>query len=126
MSILPIRCRRYLESRGLEFIEQDDGAQKGVIIKRLPLPEGRFDASAADILILLPPGYPDAPPDMFYAMPWLRLRGTARYPNAADQPVLFGGVEWQRWSRHNNDWRRGVDGIWTMLKRIENALECAA
>ena len=70
--------------------------------------------------------YPDVPPDMFHTMPWVKLTPDGRYPTAADQPVIFAGQQWQRWSRHNNEWRAGVDGIWTMLKRIDNALAVAA
>jgi hypothetical protein len=126
MAVLPQRCRRYLEEHQIVFEERDEGGQKAVILKSRPMPNGRFNAATADILVLLPPSYPDVPPDMFYAAPWLQLVGSGRYPNAADQPHDFGGVNWQRWSRHNNDWRPGIDGIWTMLKRIENALEIAA
>jgi len=79
-----------------------------------------------DILIMLPPGYPDAPPDMFYCLPWLRLVARGAYPNCADVPLSFQGQTWQRWSRHNNEWRAGKDGIWTMLKRVEHALAEAA
>ncbi len=123
---LPLQCRQYLSSRGIAFSELDEGGQKAVILHGIALPAGKFDAHAADILILLPAGYPDAAPDMFYAQPWLRLAATNRYPNAADQSISFGGKAWQRWSRHNNDWRRGVDGIWTMVKRVEAALLAAA
>lgn len=126
MSALPSRCRRYLVERSIAYREVEDGAQKGVILQGVPLPAGRFDASAVDILILLPTGYPDHPPDMFYADPWLKLAASNGYPKAADQAFNFGGQRWQRWSRHNNSWRPGVDGIWTMLKRVETALEGAA
>lgn len=126
MGVLPSRCRRYLVDRSIAFSEVEDGAQKGVVLKGLSLPVGRFDAAAADILILLPAGYPDHPPDMFYANPWLRLAASNGYPKAADQAFNFGGQRWQRWSRHNNSWRPGVDGIWTMLKRVETALSEAA
>jgi len=126
MAVLPINCRRYLTERNILFEEVEDGGQKAVILRGLSLPPGRFDALAADILILLPAGYPDSPPDMFYALPWLRLVPSNRYPNAADQSVTFSGQAWQRWSRHNNAWRAGIDGIWTMLKRIETALKEAA
>lgn len=126
MSALPSRCRRYLAERSIAYREVEDGAQKGVILQGVPLPAGRFDASAADILILLPAGYPDHPPDMFYADPWLKLAASNGYPKAADQAFNFGGQRWQRWSRHNNSWRPGVDGIWTMLKRVETALAGAA
>lgn len=126
MSFLPPTDLEYLRGKGITFEEHSDGGNKGVIVKGYALPAGRFDTSVADILILLPAGYPDAPPDMFHLIPWVRLANGNKFPNAADQPVQFIGQSWQRWSRHNNDWRPGVDGIWTMLKRIQDALEKAA
>jgi hypothetical protein len=126
MAVLSMKCRRYLTERGIAFEEVEDGGAKAVILRGFALPPGRFDVPAADILILLPAGYPDNPPDMFYALPWLRLVPANQYPKAADHPVSFAGQNWQRWSRHNNAWRAGVDGIWTMLKRIETALKEAA
>ncbi|ODT86215.1 MAG: hypothetical protein ABS69_00210 [Nitrosomonadales bacterium SCN 54-20] len=126
MAVIPIKCRRYLTERGITFDEIEDNNQKAIILRGFSLPSGLFDALATDILILLPAGYPDNPPDMFYALPWLRLVASNSYPRAADQPVIFTGQTWQRWSRHNNVWRPGVDGIWTMLKRIEMALKEAA
>lgn len=126
MSFLPSNDRQYLENRDLRFEEVVDGSQKGVILQEFQLPPGRFDAEQADILILLPSGYPDASPDMFYLLPWVKLVQGAKYPKAADQAFQFNAQKWQRWSRHNNEWRPGVDGIWTMLKRVENALEVAA
>ena len=125
MVFLPRKCQQYLAQRGLAYDQQEDGAQKAVILRGFKLPEGKYDALQADILIMLPASYPDSAPDMFYAMPWLRLSTTNAYPRAADYPVGFNGVSWQRWSRHSSEWRSGVDGIWTMLKRIEEALEVA-
>lgn len=124
--ILPMRDRRYLEGRGLTFVEYREGAQTGVILRGYCLPDGKYQVAQADILILLPRGYQDAAPDMFYAQPWLTLALSSRYPRQADQPLIFNGQRWQRWSRHNSDWRPGTDGIWTMLKRVETALEIAA
>jgi hypothetical protein len=126
MAVLPSPCRRYLTGRGIRFDEREEGGQKAVILREVALPPGRYDAPAADILVLLPAGYPDNPPDMFYALPWLKLVPANRYPNTADQPFAFDGQTWQRWSRHNDAWRPGTDGIWTMLKRIETALAVAA
>jgi hypothetical protein len=126
VAVLPIKCRRYLLDRGIAFEEMEEGGQKALVLRSFLLPPGRFDAWAADILILLPAGYPDNPPDMFHALPWLRLVSSNSYPKAADQPVTFMGQAWQRWSRHNNTWRSGIDGIWTMVKRVETALMEAA
>lgn len=125
-AVLPMRDRRYLIERGLTFTEHRQGAQTGVVIRGYQLPEAKYQVELADILILLPRGYPDAAPDMFYAAPWLSLAPNQRYPRCADQPFQFDGQRWQRWSRHSRDWRSGVDGIWTMLKRVEAALAVAA
>jgi len=126
MSFLPAKDLEYLESKTIVFEEHEDGGQKGLIFKAYSLPEGRFDSESADILILLPRGYPDVAPDMFYLLPWLKLKQSGRYPIKADHPVQFAGQTWQRWSRHNKEWRPGIDGIWTMLKRVDHALEAAA
>ena len=125
MAVLPLKDRRYLNERRLNF-EEIEQPQKAVVLKGFELPPERFDAANADILILLPASYPDCAPDMFYAFPWLRLLASRNYPRAADASLGFMGQNWQRWSRHNDAWRPGVDGIWTMVKRLETALEAAA
>jgi hypothetical protein len=125
VAVLPSRDRAYLEGQGIPFTEHD-GPQKAIVFPDHPLPVGRFDAPRASILILLPAGYPDSPPDMFFALPWIRLVPGGRFPRAADQPFVFEGQSWQRWSRHSQQWRPGIDGIWTMLRRVDVALESAA
>ncbi|WP_134601760.1 multiubiquitin domain-containing protein, partial [Pseudomonas aeruginosa] len=119
---LPEADQRYLSSHGVAFEMVSDGAHTGVIFKQLPLPSGKLNHATADVLVLLPPGYPDVAPDMFYCDPWLTLQSVGRYPTCADQAHAFQGRSWQRWSRHNTAWRPGIDGLHTMLKRIEHAL----
>ncbi len=125
MSILPSRCRKYLVEHSIVF-DEVAGPEKAIILKSYPVPAGRFNADRADILIVLPNGYPDVRPDMFFALPWLKLVSSGKFPDAADQPYDFNGQRWQRWSRHNDQWRPGIDGIWTMLRRVDAALEAAA
>ncbi len=125
-SFLPSRDRAYLAEKSIKYEEIGADGHKGVVLRSYPLPTGQFDASRADILILLPVGYPDTPPDMFHLIPWVRLIAGNTYPRAADQSVTFAGQSWQRWSRHNTEWRPGVDGIWSMLKRVDHALKVAA
>ena len=120
--VLPPRDVAYLDGRGIAYEDGSQPGQAGVVLKGIVLPDGKFDAASVEILVVLPPGYPDCPPDMFYCLPWLKLRGANRYPRAADQQHPFRGQIWQRWSRHNNTWRPGIDGIHTMVKRIEHAL----
>ncbi len=126
MSFLPSFDREYLANHKIVFDEVVERNQKGLILKQYRLPSGLYDVNKADILILLPSGYPDLSPDMFYLLPWVKLVQNQKYPSRANIPYQFKGRRWQRWSRHNRQWRRGVDGIWTMLKRVNNALEVAA
>jgi hypothetical protein len=122
MGLLQSRDRHYLSERNLKFEEVAHGPQKGLVLPKWAIPPGRLDHTQADLLIILPDGYPDVPLDMFYLNPWVRIAATQKFPRMADVSFPFNGINWQRWSRHNNDWRRGVDGIWTMLKRVEHAL----
>lgn len=119
---LPEADQQYLNSHGVTFEMVSDGTHTGVVFKQFLLPAGKFNHAAADVLVLLPPGYPDVAPDMFYFDPWLTLQSVGRYPTCADQPYVFQSRNWQRWSRHNSAWRPGIDGLHTMLKRIEHAL----
>jgi hypothetical protein len=126
MTFLPARDRQYLSDRGLMWEEVVDGANKGIILQNFNLPAERFNVPTANILIVLPGLYPDAPPDMFYSSPQLKLAATGALPRATEATLSFQGQSWQRWSRHNTEWRPGIDGISTMLKRVEHALEVAA
>src|SRR5260221_6214687 len=126
MSFLPTRDRNYLVEKGISFEEVQADGQRGLIFHTYALPGGHLNPARADLLILLPPGYADVPPDMFYFLPWVRLAANNNFPRCADVPQPFAGQTWQRWSRHSNEWRPGIDGIWTMLKQVENALRLAA
>lgn len=126
LASLPPEDHAYLEGRSISYEIVQDRAEVGVILRRFPLPTGKFDHAVADILIILPGGYPDAVVDMFHADPWLRLAANGQYARAANVSRIFAGRNWQRWSRHNNAWRPGVDGIHTVLARIERALSEAA
>ena len=123
---LPSIDREYLAAHGIAYDLVSVGGNTGVIMHQRPLPQGKFDHGLAELLILLPHGYPDVPPDMFYLLPWLRLRATGSWPRAADQAFDFNGQRWQRWSRHSQVWRPGIDGLHTMIARVNTALEVAA
>ena len=126
MTFLPERDRQYLSDRGFSWEEVVDGVTKGIILQNFNLPVGRFSVPTANILIVLPAFYPDVAPDMFYLMPWLQLISSGRFPRATEAAFAFQGQSWQRWSRHNDEWRPGIDSIRTTLKRVQDALEVAA
>lgn len=124
--MLPSKDQQYLKSQSITFEAKAEGSKKGVILKDFPLPHGKFEQDQADILILLPSGYPDARPDCFYTSPSLKLTQTKQLPKATrPNNLVFNQQKWQFWSRHNSDWRPGIDGIRTMIKRVEYSLEAA-
>ncbi|WP_291079133.1 multiubiquitin domain-containing protein [Hyphomonas sp.] len=126
LASLPEADEAYLTQQGIEFDVVGDRAGAGVILKGFPLADGVFDQSHVDLLIMLPLGYPDACPDMFYVLPWVRSLKTGQYPHAADVSHQFANQTWQRWSRHSQIWRPGVDGIHTMVARARSAFEKCA
>lgn len=126
MAKLPPDDETHLADKGLEGVVVEERSQRGLIISRYPLPAGKYDHERADLLILLPGGYPDSAPDMFHTDPWIRLMPQKALARRADAAVDFAGRRWQRWSRHNSEWRPGRDGIWTMLARVDEALLIAA
>lgn len=69
-------------------------------IRRYELPTG-WNKTATQILVLLPPGYPETPPDNFYADLDLRLAGEGdrRAEGGTDGPT-HEGRQWQQFSWH--------------------------
>lgn len=118
---LPSFDHAFLSDHGYQFEVIQEGSSTGIILKSLDLPEGKFSATMADILVMLPAGYPDCAPDMFYASPHLTL-ANGLVPKACSAQLSYAGRVWQRWSRHNNEWRPGIDGLRTMVARIKTAL----
>jgi hypothetical protein len=119
---LPEADARYLTDHRIATELVIDGPHTGVVLKQMQLPPNKFDHVAVDVLVILPSGYPDVPTDMFYCNPWLTLVSAGRYPTRAEASHTFQGKNWQRWSRHNASWRPGIDGLHTVIKRIELAL----
>ncbi len=125
---LPEFDRDYLVSKGYQFEEIIDTNRNGLIIRNYKLPKGKYNHEAVDLLVLIPNGYPDARPDMWYFYPAILLIPGNRAARQTQATILFEGKTWQRWSRHYpaNEWRAGIDGIHTYLKKVNNALEIAA
>lgn len=122
LSALPPADAEFLRNNGIAYEVVAHGGQAGVVLRDFPLPPGRYDRERADILVQLPAGYPDACPDMFFADPWVHFPD-GRTPLNADVQEVFAGRTWQRWSRHSQEWRPGIDGLRTMVARIRHALE---
>jgi hypothetical protein len=127
MSFLPESDKNYLQEKSINFREVTESSNKGLIISDFVLPLGKYDHDKVELLILLPQGYPDISPDMFYLSPAVALAPENKIPRAANVNTHFDNKDWQRWSRHdpNQSWRPGIDGLRTYLKKVENALQVA-
>ncbi len=102
-----------------------DGAFVAVVVKAFPLPRG-LRPERSDMLFRLPPGFPDAAPDMFWFDPvvigpdGVTIAGT-------ESREAYLGRSWQRWSRHiAGQWRPGIDNLGTYLAYIRRCLDQAA
>lgn len=124
---LPEFDNEYLVEKGYQFDEIIDNGINGLIIKNWILPEGKYNYQVSDLLIIIPGSYPDIGLDMWYFNPSILLTPSNRPARQTEANINFNGINWQRWSRHfpANEWRSGIDGIHTYLKRIETALETA-
>jgi hypothetical protein len=127
MLFLPEFDQNYLNEKDFNFRTVSYNGKKGLIICDFVLPEGKYDRDKADLLILLPQGYPDISPDMFYLFPAVVLMPGKHTAKAANVKFNFENKEWQRWSRHSPGptWRPGIDGLHTYLKKVETALRVA-
>lgn len=119
---LPEEDRRYLVEKGYEWSLVPDGAGACLLLAGYSLDPARYLPEATTIMVRLPPQYPMANLDMFYADPPITLRAGG-YPNRADVFESHGGRTWQRFSRHlETPWRPGLDGIESFLAVIAREL----
>jgi hypothetical protein len=124
---LPLSDRAYLDEKLYSYKEVNDGARNGLIISDFKLPAGKYHVTSSSLMIIIPQGYSDVAPDMFYFSPALKLAGSNSYPAQADVFEILFEMNWQRWSRHADEsaWRGGVDGIHSYLQRVIKALHVA-
>ena len=119
--ILPPEDSEYLEANysGRWEMIPSDGAKSGVVIRGFFLSPG-YTAEQADLLIIIPQGYPGAALDMFYFSPPLQKKNGNQI-NALVMKTHFDR-EWQRWSRHYS-WTLGEDNLIKHIERIKKILE---
>lgn len=117
---LPELDREFLDQKGYVYEVQQSGGDTYVLIRDFPLPQCYVPRSCT-LLLRLPAGYPNANPDMFWTSPGVRLAAGGA-PVAAEVPELYLGQSWQRWSRHTNSWRPGIDNLQTKLRAVISEL----
>lgn len=98
-------------------LHNEAGGWVFVVISNYELPTG-FVPNRVDLLVKLPPGFPDSPPDMFWVHPDVRAPNGA-IPKATSPERLLG-KNWQRFSWHlaAGAWKPGVSELRDFLRSI--------
>jgi hypothetical protein len=111
---------------------EEDSAQRFFVFMGVSLEKDLYTVVACDVLVVIPPNYPQAGNDMFWTFPRLRRTDGRQIPATRDpgggDSRAYGGREFCRWSRHWNPsspsgWRAGKDDIMTIYRRVLWALQ---
>lgn len=119
--LLPEDDAQFLRAKALKYEVRQNSGELLLLILEYPLP-GSYTPGSCTLLLKLPPGYPNTNPDMFWTTPGVTLVNGA-VPAAAEVIEVYEGTKWQRWSRHAQQWRPGVDNLQTKLRTVRSELE---
>jgi len=88
-----------------------------LVVSDYRLPDG-YEPTLVQLLLKLPPMFPDAAPDMFWVHPQVRTLGGA-LPRATSSERLLG-QDWQRFSWHlaADAWKPGVSALRDFLRCV--------
>lgn len=118
--LLPELDREYLGEKGFDFEITPESGNLKLTIRSFQFPG--YVPETADLLVIIPAGYPNAQLDMFWTHPDVKLRSGA-WPQNAEHHEDHAGRTWQRWSRHNTQgWRSGVDSLRTFLAAVRKEI----
>lgn len=92
-----------------------------VVISNFALPQS-YTPQVVDLLVKLPPLFPEAAPDMFWVRPAVKLRN-GQLPRSTSNENLLGST-WQRFSWHlvGNAWKPGTSTIRDFLRCVRGRL----
>lgn len=99
-----------------QALKQPDGWTY-LVVTNYQLPTG-FLPQVIQLLIKLPPLFPDAAPDMFWVSPHVRLDGGTAPQGTSVEPVM--GSNWQRFSWHLQPgaWRPGISTLQDYMRCV--------
>jgi hypothetical protein len=106
---------------GPRQLHQPDG-WTFVVFDAFPVP-AEYVPGLVRLLVKLPPGFPDAAPDMFWIQPAIRLAGGDIPVGTTIESVL--GEPWQRFSWHLQPgaWRPGISDLRDFLRCVRTRFE---
>ena len=98
-------------------LHAEPGGWSFLVMSDYALPAG-FEPSRVQLLVKLPPGFPDAAPDMFWVHPAIRT-SNGSLPRATSNERLLG-KDWQRFSWHlaAGAWKPGVSDLRDFLRCV--------
>lgn len=104
-----------------QALKQPDGWTY-LVVPNYQLP-GEFLPQAIQLLIKLPPLFPDAAPDMFWVSPNVRLEAGAAPQGTSIEAVM--GSNWQRFSWHLQPgaWRPGISTLRDYMRCVRARFE---
>jgi hypothetical protein len=102
---------------GRATLHPEAGGWQFLVISDFELPGG-FQPNRVELLVKLPPGFPDAAPDMFWVCPAVRT-ATGNMPRSTTNERLLD-KNWQRFSWHlaAGAWKPGVSELRDFLRCI--------
>lgn len=83
---------------------EEDGAQRFVILRDLPLPPDAYQVATSDVLFVTDAQYPVSAMDMFWTDLEVLLPDGS-IPAGGESIETYGGRQWRRFSWHRN-------GVW--------------
>lgn len=118
--MLPEYDKSFLDESGYRYELKEANNEKLVIIYDFPI-HPCYQPNLTNLIIKIVPGYPDAPLDMFWVKPYLKLSSGPDPVNTNIEQVA--GEDYQRFSRHlSNTWRPGIDGLEQYVRCIKTDL----
>lgn len=104
-----------------ECVPQPDGWIY-LFIRNFFLPDG-YVPERTELLVKLPPGFPDAAPDMFWVYPHVRTTHDVVPQGTSVESLL--GKDWQRFSWHLTPgaWRPGISTLRDFMRCIRSRFE---
>jgi hypothetical protein len=120
----------YKRLRDADISFQEDESNRFLVFLGVPLHDSQYNVSECDVLVVIPPNYPQAGNDMFWTHPILSLADGRAIPailGPGGDSRIWNGREFCRWSRHwqpstPGAWRPGKDDVISIYRRVTWAL----
>ncbi len=122
VEILRANAAELEQATGFKVTVVDEGQRLCVLIEKVPLPSGRFQMDASDVLVMTDNQYPYSAMDMFWTELGMLLKD-GRVPKNAESVEHYLGRSWRRFSWHRNQiWNPGGNPLMDHFAFVESRL----